>query len=223
VRSRRRAASAKVRPAREGKVDLAPDHAHHRERAAERAHVAEPRSAASSSAAVEPEHLHVEVLRGAPEQEVAHEAAHRDRAPAARADRLGDRTDGVRIRSSTIVGLVTGGPRSASSCERWNTAVTGTPGTRARIASMPPSSRSTSTATCTISSCSSRQRSIALQHRAAARHHVVDDRDRTRRAALDPLARAVLLAVLAHDEEVAHGTLHERWCAIACAIGRRRS
>ena len=49
-----------------------------------------------------------------------------------------------------------------------------------------------------------------LQHRPAARHHVVDDRDRALRAALDPLARAVVLAVLAHDEEVAHRALHER-------------
>jgi hypothetical protein len=47
----RGAPRSRNRPARSGKVDLAPDHAHHRERAAERDHLAEPRSDSSSAAA----------------------------------------------------------------------------------------------------------------------------------------------------------------------------
>ena len=67
VRSRRRAAAGKSGSAgaRSAEVDLAPDHAHHRERATVRDHLAEPAQHVLELGRREPEHLHVEVLRAA--------------------------------------------------------------------------------------------------------------------------------------------------------------
>ena len=102
-----------VAPARRGgevgdrsqrKVGLEPREPHHRERAPERVHGAEPAQDSLELGRGEPVDLHVEVLLGRAEQPVAHEAAHHESATAARADRLGDGSE--RLDHAASVGRI---------------------------------------------------------------------------------------------------------------------